>query len=237
MPYLRDNSYTFDRKLGRLIEADARSIVEYPIRSLLSPRQLNTPRSYTWSVSISLDQGNSGSCVGHAIAHELAARPVVVSGMTSKFAVESIYWEAQKIDPWPGGSYPGAEPDIYEGTSVLAGMKVAKSLGFYSEYRWALDESDLRISVGYKGPAVIGVNWYDGMLDTDKDGFIHLDGAIVGGHCVLVNGVNIPGKYYKIKNSWSSRWGLDGNCKISFEDMDFLLNTDGEAAIPVRHKI
>src|SRR5688572_15643562 len=197
MPYLRDDSYTFNRKLGRLIEVDERSTVEYPIRTLLSPMQLNSPRSYTWSVSISLDQGDTGSCVGHAIAHELAARPVVVSGMTSKFAIESIYWEAQKIDPWPGGEYPGASPDIYAGTSVLSGMKVAKSLGHYSEYRWAVDELDLRVSVGYKGPAVIGVNWYDGMLDTDKDGFIHPDGDIVGGHCVLVNGVSVSGKYYK----------------------------------------
>jgi intein/homing endonuclease len=172
------------------------------------------------------------NCVGHGFAHELIARPSVVDGIDSNFAVEKIYWEAQKIDQWAGGSYPGARPQ-YEGTSVLAGAKVVQKLGYVKEYRWAFGLDDLIMAVGYKGPAVIGVNWYEGMQDTDSDGYISPQGYFQGGHCVLVKGVNIKDGYFTIHNSWGEDWGVKGDCRITFSDMDYLLNQDGEACIPL----
>src|SRR5688572_26790243 len=108
--------------LGRLLEFDERSR-EFPIRALL---EVEKPRrSYTWSVPITLDQGNQPSCVGHAWAHELAGRPVSVGGITQPWAY-ALYLRAQQLDQWLG--------ENYDGTSVLGGVKAAKEYGYFGEY-------------------------------------------------------------------------------------------------------
>jgi hypothetical protein len=225
---LKSGHIAYDPRLTRIPVFDEKSR-QYPIRTAISETK---PRSYTWSCGKHLDQGSEGSCVGHGFAHELIARPSVVDGIDSNFAVQKIYWEAQKIDQWAGGSYPGARPQ-YEGTSVLAGAKVVQKLGYVKEYRWAFGLDDLIMAVGYKGPAVIGVNWYQDMRDTDADGYISPTGDFLGGHCVLVKGVNVRDEYFTIHNSWGEDWGFKGDCKITFSDMHYLLNQDGEACIPL----
>lgn len=179
-----------------------------------------------------LDQGSEGACVGFAFTHELISSPAVVKNLSEKFARESVYWEAQKVDEWPGGAYPQAVP-FYEGTSVLAGAQVVKKLGYITEYRWAFGLDDLILAVGRKGPAVLGVNWYEGMLDTKSCGYVHVDGEIVGGHAILCKGVNVTNKYFVLHNSWGPSWGTNGDALISFDEMDRLLHEDGEAVIPI----
>ena len=228
---LRDGSHTTDPRLGRLPRWDVKN-EEYPIRTLLRQMEVKVPRSYTWRVPIALDQGNEGACVGFAWTHELAARPAMVTGLDATFAREQVYWEAQRIDPWEGGSYPGASPN-YEGTDVLSGAKVLHKAGYFLEYRWAMNLTDLLLAVGYRGPVVLGVNWYEGMFDTDSTGFIHASGYLAGGHAILAYGVSVPGKYIKLWNSWGPSWGEAGSCKISFDDAERLLGEFGEACIPV----
>ena len=173
------------------------------------------------------------NCVGFSVSHELIARPVVVPGITGKFAVEKIYWEAQKIDPWNGGSYPGASPR-YEGTSVLCGVKVVQKLGYIEEYRWAFGLDDLILAVGHCGPAVLGLNWYEGMFEPASCGFLHVTGELAGGHAILCRGVNVRQRYFVLHNSWGPDWGDEGTAKITFEEMDRLLKEDGEAVIPTK---
>ena len=168
------------------------------------------------------------NCVGFGVTHELAARPAEVSTVSATFAKKVIYWEAQKIDEWPGGAYPGASP-IYEGTSVLSGVKVAQRLGYMKSYRWAFSFDDFVLGLGHAGPAVIGVSWWTGMMDTDAAGFIHPTGQVEGGHCILAKGVNIAQKTVTLHNSWGARWGQNGDCKVTFDDMRRLLADDGEA--------
>lgn len=196
-------------------------------------------RSYTWGIRPRLDQGQEGACVGFGIGQELLARPAVADPMivTARYAREIIYWGAQQADEWDGGSYPGAEPQ-YEGTSVLAGLKTAVRLGWFDEYRWAFGLDDLILAVGYKGPAVIGTNWYTGMFSTDVDGYLRVTGDLAGGHCILVNGVSVRLRRFMLTNSWGTDWGFGGQCYISWEDMDRLLHEQGEAAIPAkRHRV
>jgi hypothetical protein len=83
-------------------------------------------------------------------------------GIDNKFAKEQLYWEAQKIDRWPGGAYPGAEPHM-EGSSVLAAVKVAKRLGYIEEYRWAFGIEDVKKAISEIGPVILGVPWYEGI--------------------------------------------------------------------------
>lgn len=211
-----------DRTFDRLPEFDPKSLA-FPIRTLVENK---VRRSYTWSVPVKLDQGREGACVGFGWAHELAARPRVFTDITNQYAL-NLYHRAQQLDVWPG--------EDYEGTSVLAGAKAVMETGRMRQYRWALGpgaaaaENDLALAVGYKGPAVLGTYWYDGMFTPDSKGFLHPTGAIAGGHCYLAYGYSLPLNAYKIWNSWGTgHYGY-----ISQQDMITLLANDGEACIPV----
>lgn len=237
---LKNGEVTRDRRLDRIHQIDLRSL-NYSVADALTAPYHQTPRSRTWTLRDSLDQGQEGSCVGHGWAHELAATPIPVPNMTHEYAVEKIYWEAQKIDDWEGGSYPDADPR-YEGTSVLAGAKICQSLGFIDEYRWALSLDDLVLALGHLGPAVIGVEWFEGMFDTDEKGFIHPTGRRSGGHCLCIIGVamyrnrdrsiDYTRSYFILQNSWGPSWGKNGRCYLTLAEM-MVLWPSGDFCIPV----
>lgn len=230
---LKNGEFTSDQRLDCVRQVDIRSLA-YPVQGALDAEAKKVPRSRTWRLDVRLDQGSEGACVGFGWTHELAASPVAIKEANATFARKEVYWEAQKIDEWPGGAYPGASPQ-YEGTSVLAGAKVVKRLGFIDSYRWALSPKDLVAAVGHLGPAVIGVDWYEGMFDTDADGFIHPTGQIRGGHCICVVGVKVVKKdrnkpstysnldplrtHFVLVNSWGKNWGEGGACKLALIDL------------------
>lgn len=232
MVKLRDGSEVADPRLARIVQFDERSR-SFPVTASVSRGK--KPRSYTWRCHDHLDQGSEGACVGFSMTHELIARPAEVKHLTSSFARERVYWEAQKIDPWEGGSYPGASP-VYEGTSVLAGVKILKQLGYIEQYRWAFGLSDLVLAVGYCGPAVLGVPWYEGMFDTHSCGYLHATGQVAGGHAILCKGVDVKSQTFTLHNSWGSAWGSGGDCLISWVEMEKLLHQRGEAVIPMGRK-
>ena len=217
--------------LGRVPQFDERSRA-FPVRALVGPKP---PRSYTWSCGSVLDQGQQGSCVGHAWAHELIARPVVVPGIDHATAVQ-LYYAAQGLDDEPGGEYPGASPH-YEGTSVLAGAKATQNAGYITEYRWAFGLDDLILALGHAGPAVIGLDWYNDMFDPDADGLLHVTGGIAGGHAILANGVSVRKRLVRLHNSWSASWGVNGEAYIGFDDLAGLLKAGGEACVPMGRKL
>ncbi len=210
-----------DPRLDRLVEFDEKSKA-FPIRTLLPPKP---PRSYTWRGYDILDQGREGACVGFGWAHELMARPVVIQGVSEATALE-IYRRAQVLDEYPG--------ENYSGTSVIAGAKAVQERGLLAEYRWGFDLNDLVLTLGYHGPVVLGLNWYEGMLDTDENGYLWDTGDVSGGHCVLADSVNIKMGYVSGPNSWNETWGINGRWRMTFEVIDRLLKDQGEQCIPVR---
>lgn len=218
---LKGGYETFDPRLDRLPQWDPRN-ERYGIMEALRPEQ-KLPRSYTWRCSLNLDQGREGACVGFSVSHEGGGRPVIVPGITDATA-QSLYKRAQQLDEWPG--------EQYSGTSVIAGIKAAVEKGWYLEYRWALDVDDLILAVGYKGPAVLGIDWWTGMYDTDEKGFVHANGTVAGGHAILCNGFSVPRQAFKLHNSWGAGWGVNGECWLSVEDARKLLASGGEACIP-----
>ena len=216
---LRDGSATFDKRLDRLIDFDPRSR-RFNVMHRVTER---VPRSFTWRCEPHFNQGKEGACVGFGCTHELVARPAEVTdpNVNAVYA-KMIYKEAQKIDPWPG--------ERYAGTSVLAGVRTIHRLGWISGYFWSFSLDELIFGVGYRGPAVMGLRWFKDMQDTNPDtGFIKVKGSMMGAHCVLCKGVNIKKEFFTIHNSWGSEWGVNGDCYISFKDMEKLLKMDGEA--------
>lgn len=217
---LRGGHETNDPRLDRLPQFDERSR-NYPIRTLVTATR---PRSYTWRVSAWLDQGTEGACVGFAWNHEAAARPVV--RQVTHAAARQTYLRAQQLDQWPG--------EAYSGTSVIAGAKAMQERGWLQEYRWAFSLDDLILAVGYKGPAVLGLDWYQGMFRPDSDGYLRPTGRLMGGHAILCHAVSVRERYFWLWNSWGRGWGVGGRAKISFDDLAGLLAAGGEACVPVR---
>jgi hypothetical protein len=237
---------SLDRRLDRVPEFDERSR-EFPMREILdapgafaggvtltsAPKQYK-PRSYTWAVEASFDQGSEGSCVGYGWGHELVARPVVVPGVDREFC-RWIYRTAKKYDAWAG--------ENYEGTSVLAGAKVIQSRppkmpegrGLMSEYRWIFGDMDELVrTLGYFGPVVTGTWWTQGMFEPDQDNVIHPTGAKAGGHCYLLTGVNLRTQRFRLLNSWGTSWGDGGSAWIGIKDFRQLVLDEGELCVPVR---
>lgn len=228
---MADGSIVADRRLGRLKQFDQRSRMFRAVAGIE-----NKPfRSYTWRVGrlytapIVLDQGSEGACVGFAWAHELAARPVCARDVNYNLG-RSIYRDAQALDEW--------DDEDAEGTSVLAGAKAVKAMGRITGYSWAFGLDDLRRAIGYKGPAVLGLNWYDGMFEPANDGRIRPVGPLLGGHAILANGVDEKRQRVWLWNSWGPAWGRPyyGSCYLTFDDLGLLLYEQGEACIPSGRK-
>lgn len=237
---LKDGSLTTDSRLDRVDEKDPRSR-DFSISALTTSKKCKKLRSYTWRPGTTLNQGHEGACVGFAWAHELSARPAQVPDVTELFAKEEIYFRAQKIDRFPGGAYPGAFP-YGLGTSVLAGAKVLKTLGYIREYRWAFDLEDLVLAVGYMGPAVFGCTWHRKMNTPDEQGFVKPIGRMSGKHCILLYAVKInktesgdtdlQNSYFTFQNSWGEHWGVGGTARLKFSDVQKLWDV-AETCIPV----
>lgn len=92
------------------------------------------------------DQGSEGACVGFGISRALTMLNRV------KYDAMWLYDEAQKVDEWPG--------EDYDGTSVNAGLKVAKAQGLrralsghiapgdgISAYRWATSVDEVHAAL------------------------------------------------------------------------------------------
>lgn len=228
---LKGGKETTDVRLDRVEQFDARS------RGFsMAAIQTRTPlRSYTWRCDEWFDQGREGACVGFAIGHELAARPAEVKGITPRYLREKIYWAAQRIDPWAGGAYPDAS-QRYEGTSVLAGVKIAQQLGHIEEYRWAFNTNDALHGIGHNGPALIGVKWYAGMSYPDSNHFIRPIGRLQGGHCILVRAVNVKKEFVTLRNTWGPNWADNGDCYMTFADFNTILQDSGECVFMLNRR-
>ncbi len=144
--------------------------------------------------------------------------------VTTGPAAATIYAEAQKRDEWEGESYGG--------TSVRAGAKYLQELGFVAEYRWAFTLEDVRRTLAL-GPMVFGISWHQDMMETDRAGFIHATGPVIGGHAIRCVGWSDKKKAVRLRNSWGKSFGQAGRCWLSYADLEKLLADDGEACIAV----
>jgi len=217
--------HTFDR----LIAFDRKSR-KFPVRKAARPVEL---KSVLWDCNVWLDQGREGACVGYSISHALACMPPPVRPMSTLDA-RSIYHASQRIDEFPGGSYAGATP-FMEGTSVLAGMKVARMKGLVESYRWAFSVEELIAGLS-TGPAVLGIPWYSGMSTPDKEGIARIGGKTVGGHAICCRGVDLAREYFIFRQSWGRKFGHNGDCYITFKDTEQLLSMSGESCFPVKRE-
>jgi len=166
------------------------------------------------------DQKATPHCVGFAWSHWLASAPI-----RHWLNPDGLYTICKKYDEWKGTNY--------DGTSVRAGAKVLKMLGLIDRYEWAWDVDTLLDAVLERGPVVVGTNWYKGMDRPGADAVLSATGPNYGGHAYLVTGVSKERGLFRIKNSWGQNWGKNGRAYIPFDDMNTLIEKDGEVCLAV----
>lgn len=210
----------------------------YGVRTIVAPQGELTKRLWPIPSWLPLDQGQEGACVGFGWSAELAVEPVSVP-VTNGFALR-LYHAAQAIDKAEGRDYP-------DGATTLAGAKAAKNMGLISAYRWCFGIDEVTDALVVRGPVVLGINWYDGMYETDTNGLVSVNGPLVGGHCISLTGywpykISVNGRstkdnspfgqdVYEWVNSWGKMYGRAGVGFIRRSDLDRLLKEDGEAVI------
>jgi len=204
---------------------------DYLMRAYLPVVKLPKKIDYTPKLSPVRDQGNEGTCVGFAAAcgmkeyQELLDYKKLVE-LSPRF----ICSECKKIDGMPG----------VEGTTIRAAMQILESEGVCQEKFWPyrphqkdkpkkgaavnakkfcvmtyariLDLNELRMNLATKGPCVIGVKVFEGMMKT-KTGLVPMprqNEPSLGGHAICPVGYDDKKKVIKFKNSWSNKWGSKG---------------------------
>ncbi len=220
---MRDGSTVDDARFGLLAAADPR---DHEIET-------DDVGEVIWEVDQAFNQGLDGPCVGFAFTHALRAQGWQFDGIDDGFA-NSIYLEAQRIDPWPGGQYPGARP-VMAGTSLRAGAKVLHRAGWIPDYRFARSTSQV-IAGLQEGPGVLGLRWRRSMNDVGDDSILEVSGRAAGGHAICVAGY-VDEKFLLV-NSWGDSWGDDGHAWITEADMAKVIKRServGEVVFPGRH--
>jgi len=215
-------------KLGRLYIPDERddeflmqSVPPLMTAKAAKKRKKKVPLRMAWSVPTVLNQLAKPHCVAFAWKHYLMAAPI----SQGEFLNEAFLYElAQKYDCWPG--------ENYDGTSVRAGAKVLRNMGFVESYRWGKSAADVKKWVMTRGPVVLGTRWYVNMSRL-KNGYARPTGRQMGGHAYLCFAYWANRNAFRCLNSWGPKWGNNGRFWITYNHLDKLIKQQGEACVAI----
>lgn len=245
LTYIRDPEDERDFKFSEKYKSLSKMITKLPQKI-----------DHTSDMTPVRDQGQLGSCVGFAVTalkewqeakeHEaelLEGKRDHRKGKVYDLSESWVYWNAKKIDPWPGE----------EGTSIRYAMKVLNRIGVPTEKAWPYDDTDygnpkswaslvakwswiadywsidnlneLKVALS-KGPVPIGIACFEEIFYAGSDGFIAYPedpDTMYGGHAVCAVGYDDVKQRIKFKNSWSPYWGEAGYGYIGYDYVnDFL---------------
>jgi hypothetical protein len=215
-----------DRRLGRHVVHDSRSR-RFAARAA-DPLTLKSVR-HAISVPI-LDQGQLGSCTGHAGVAAVGSGMHWPNGMSAQaahaYAVD-LYSAATKLDPWPGEYEP--EDTGSDGLSIA---KVLQQRGVISGYQHALSLPAALTALA-EGPVIVGTTWLDRMFDVGADGHLNVSGSPAGGHEYALDELDVERQRAWIRNSWGEGWGVAGRAWMSWDELGRLLADEGDCTVLV----
>lgn len=225
------------RQLGRIVAPDERDEQYlHPLAAARMPMPRPTDYRY-WSASFNLDQ-TGDSCVANGwthflgdfpVSHKIAALDALHPGYVSAQSGQAgfrgwLYDWAQAHDEFSDTPPAG-------GTSVRAGAKGLQSAWEISEYHWlttstisAANLAAVAQCVLTQSPVVIGTDWYEQMMNVPAGGWLKCEGGVVGGHCTVLDGVNVAYRKFRVQ-TWGVRFWA------SFDTIERLLSDGGEACV------
>ncbi len=227
------------RSLGRIEVIDERD-KNFPLSKVLQAVEVegapvpNIPKRMWWDEGWWGNQGSDPHCVAYGWMHYLEDGPVIQDNITESrskpfYTPKDFYDLCQLHDQWPGENYAG--------TSVRAGAKILKHLGIIKAYNWAFSIDEVIKAMKFIGPMVVGTRWYSNMSSPSASGLMTPTGTMQGGHCYVINGIDVELGLLRIKNSWGRDWGINGHAFITIDDFETLLTTGGEACIAFENKM
>jgi C1A family cysteine protease len=232
---------------------DRRDDRDHLMRAYLPVVKLPEKTDFTSKMTPVRDQGNEGTCVAFSS----------VAGMKEyqeqqdwkrymELSPRFLYSLCKKIDGHPHE----------EGTEIRCAMKILKLYGVCEEKYWPyaphqkdrpekgydrdaarfkelsyarlLDLYEVRQCLATKGPCVIGILCFEGIMKT-KTGKVPMPKAAerpLGGHAVCVVGYDDKAKLLKFKNSWSEQWGDKGYGYLPYAYIQKYMN-DAWSAIDI----
>lgn len=224
--------------LGRIFEPDEHDGL-YPI-SLVLDRLSTKRRTAPWRRPRVLDQGETGTCVGHGWRGWYEGEPTLHSASDGPDAF-AIYRQAVLLDGDPSndGDATAPQAQLQAGSTVRAGAQAMQKDGAIGSYVWATRAAPLADYVTRVdgSPVVVGTNWYNAMFSPDHAGRVRIAGGVAGGHCYVVNWFD--GKLFECYTSWGQAFGLKdadgigGIFKLTMAQLDRLIREQGEACCGV----
>jgi hypothetical protein len=230
-----------DQPMGRITPTDFSHIVEHPMYEALPALPAALPATKRWwSQPVAYDQGQTNSCTAYAFCQAMTAVVLAQTGEAWAFDPGPVFVWAQQHDGIVGP---------HEGSTVKAAFEAGSAIGAdelidgqdgldvkLATWVWTQSAVDVVNALLTTGPVVIGVGWLQGMMVPDGAHIIHATGAEVGGHAVLVQGVDTELGFVTIKNQWLN-WGWPGpdptDALLSISDLGVLLAADGEACLAI----
>lgn len=201
----------------------------YPVTRRIDYRTATATYKYWVQNGAWLDQGQEGTCVGHAFAHRRADPPVPIDGITHQWA-RQLYFDAS------------GDSTYSQGTSAYSACRVLAERGAVSAYHWITSADEMRNTILTLGSVAVGIDWYDSMFYpyakySNQYLRVATESGLAGGHEVLINGANFApsqgAPFYRIKNSWGQSWGKGGTARIKAADLEWLLFSRGGDAVLV----
>lgn len=184
-----------------------------------------------WKRGPTLDQGREGACVGHGVIGSCLASPITLKIPHPQATAFGMYYGSRRIDEWPG--------EDYDGTSVNAGMKLARELGLITGWEWADNIERAKNVLLEEGTLVCGMNWDRKMDHMEDSGLLNIGGGVRGGHCIYWYGYarnrkmgSYTGGVFAAVNSWGRDYGKDGRFYMREEDVAAKFEEGAEFAIP-----
>lgn len=214
------------------------------IRRRLAAPGTVLPTKKTWRIAPpNLDQGNTGTCVGHAWSNFLRCAPIQTSSKKAPSQWD-IYRGCVVKDVWSDNdseaNLPDGDAGLNSGTSVRAGAEFVTEKGRLKTYLWAFTLQPALEFVLTEGPVVLGINWYSSFRSPDHEGIIKISPTadVSGGHAILWRGVDTKRGLARLSNSWGDDWGISGDCFIPLRDLDRLISLEqGEACTAIEQKL
>jgi hypothetical protein len=227
--------------LGRRLSPDDRDR-GFLMARRLAPVGAALPTRKTWRIaSKALDQGDTGTCVGHAWSNFLRCEPIQT---TSKNAPNpfQIYIDACLRDEWSENDVEVQDAVVSEfqfGTSVRAGAEAVTAYGRLKSYVWSWDIQTTIDWLRTNGPVVAGVNWYPSFNRPDKEGIVRLKPNEVpdGGHAFCIRGIDLIRSLSTCEQSWGDSWGKSGTFYIPLRDLERLIHEDGEICTAIEQRV